>query len=123
MQFMVDTVPGNSGVFAMCHVAVDRVPGYATAPTHRPSMEAMTAPGLDRAGNRRFATVKTAAQVPPAVFPRALELTVATMVYHNSNALIKAVVSIAMSLEVFHTVIILSAFSAYTECIYSPFLE
>lgn len=62
---MVDTVPGNSGVFAMCHVAVDRVPGYATAPTHHPSMEAMTAPSLDRAGNRRFATVKTAAQVKP----------------------------------------------------------
>lgn len=57
---MVDTVPGDSGVFAASHVAVDCVPGHAPAPIPHPSMGAATVPSLDRIWSRRFATVKTA---------------------------------------------------------------
>ena len=60
---MVDTVPGDSGVLAVSPAAVDCVPGHALVPIQNPSMEATTVPSLDRAGSRRFVTVKTAAQV------------------------------------------------------------
>ena len=59
---MGDTLPGNSGVCAMSHVAAACVPGYAPAPVLRPGMEAMIVPRLDRARSRSHATV-TAAQV------------------------------------------------------------
>ena len=58
---MGDTVLGHSGVCAMYHVAA-RVPGYALAPIHHPSMEAMTAPSLVQARSRSYATIRTAVQ-------------------------------------------------------------
>lgn len=110
VQFMEDTVLGHSGVRAVPHVAAACVPGYAPAPIHHPSMEAMTVMGLDRARSRSYATVRTAVQTP-AVLPRRPGLIVVFIIYHHSNAVIKAVVSTARSLTVFHTVTILSVFS------------
>ena len=60
---MVDTVPGESGVPVVCHVAVDCVRGHAPAQTRRPNMAETTVPGLERAGSRRFATITIAAKV------------------------------------------------------------
>lgn len=60
---MGDIVPGHSGVCAMSHVAAACVLGYAPAPIHHPSMEAMIVPCLGRARSRSYVTVKTAAQV------------------------------------------------------------
>ena len=45
------------------------------------------------------------------MLPRPPGLTVVFIIYHHSNAVIKAVVLTAKSLTVFHTVIILRVFS------------
>ena len=56
MKYMVDTVPGDSGVLAVSHVAVDRVPGLALVQIHHPSMEETTAIHWDRVQRVKVAT-------------------------------------------------------------------